>query len=248
MIPLKQFIKLASTELQLFRREPVALFFTFIFPVFFLFLIMEVFIPADVPREIVVNQVVPPLMVLVIATSAIFNVPTSIVTYRQIKFLKRLKGSPITPVTVLGSLALANFIVTLLGIALLAAAAILAYNAAFDGNLIFFLAGFILSFASLAAIFLFIPAVASSQRTGETISQIVFFPMMFLSGVFMPLDMLPDWVRHYISPFIPLTHAVELMEGLWLGTQISDLIWEVFILLGILCVGLVIAAYTFRWE
>lgn len=234
--------------MRLFSREPVALFFTFIFPVFFFFLIMEVFIPAEAPKEIVVNQILPSLMVLVIATTAIFGVPPSIVTYRQIKFLKRLKGAPIASLTVLGSIAIANFIVTFLGIALLVAVSILAYDAAFDGNPIFFLAGFLLSFASLVAIFLFIPAIASSERTAIAISNIVLFPMMFFSGVFIPLDMLPDWVSHYISPFIPLTHAVELMRGLWLGTPLSGLIQEVFILLGVLCLGLIIAARTFRWE
>jgi ABC-2 type transport system permease protein len=248
MIRFKQFIKLTSTELKLFRREPIAFFFSFIFPVFFLFLTMEIFVPADAPKEIVINYVTPSLMLLIIASTAIYGVPQTIVSYRQIKFLKRLKGSPVTPVTILGSFALANFIVTVLGIALLAVVAVLVYDASLAGSLISFLGGFVLTFLSLAAIFLFIPAVARSERTAIAISQIIFFPLMFFSGVFVPLDMLPGWIRNYISPYLPVTHAVELMQGLWLGTSLSILIQEVFILLGVLCLGLVIAARTFRWE
>ncbi|MCL0073024.1 ABC transporter permease, partial [Dehalococcoidia bacterium] len=229
-----------------FRREPEALFFTFIFPVFFLFLTMEVFIPGEAPKAI--NYVVPPLMVLIIATGAIFSVPLSIVSYRDIKFLKRLKGSPVTPVTILGSLALSDFIVTVLGIALLAVVAVLVYGASLAGSLLSFLAGFVLVFVSLGAIFLFIPAVARSERMAATILQIIFFPVMFFSGVFIPLDMLPDWIVRYISPYLPVTHAVELMQGLWQGNPLLDLTREVLILLGILCLGLVIAARTFRWE
>ncbi|MCL0103765.1 ABC transporter permease [Dehalococcoidia bacterium] len=247
MMIFRQFVKLTSTELRLFRREPEALFFTFIFPVFFLFLTMEVFIPGDVPRE-VINQVSPSLMVLIIASTAIYGVPLTIVHYRKIKFLKRLKGSPVTPVTILASLALSNFIVTVLGIALLAVVAVLVYDANLAGSLLSFLAGFVLAFLSLAAIFLFIPAVARSERMASAISQIIFFPVMFFSGVFIPLDMLPDWIARYISPYLPVTHAVELMQGLWLGIPLPDLTTEVFILLGILCLGLVIAARTFRWE
>ena len=247
MMILRQFIKLTSTELKLFRREPIAVFFTFIFPVFFLFLIMEVFIPGDVPRE-VINQVSPALMVVIIATSAIYGVPQTIVSYRNIKFLKRLKGSPVTPLTILGSLALSNFIVTVLGIALLAVVAVLVYDANLAGSLLSFLAGFVLAFLSLGAIFLFIPGVARSERTAIAISQIIFFPMMFFSGVFMPLELLPGWIVRYISPFIPVTHAVELMQGLWLGTPLADLTWQVLILVGVLCLGLVITARTFRWE
>ena len=101
---------------------------------------------------------------------------------------------------------------------------------------------------SLAAIFLFIPAVARSPRSASAIGMFIYFPVMFFSGVLMPLDMLPDWIARYISPFIPVTHAVELMQGLWLGTPLAELTTEVLILVGNLCLGLIIAARTFRWE
>ncbi|MCL0064788.1 ABC transporter permease [Dehalococcoidia bacterium] len=248
MMVLRQFVKLTSTELRLFWREPEALFFTFILPVFFLFLTMEVFIPGEAPKAIVINYVAPSLMVLIIAGTTIYSVPQTIVHYRKIKFLKRLKGSPVTPVTILASLALSDFIVTVLGIALLAVVAVLVYDASLAGSLLSFLAGFVLAFLSLAAIFLFIPAVARSPRAASAIGMFIYFPVMFFSGVFIPLDMLPDWIARYISPYLPVTHAVELMQGLWLGIPLLDLTREVLILLGILCLGLVIAARTFRWE
>jgi len=245
---IRQSLKLTSTELKLFRREPEAMIFTFIIPVFFLFLIMEVFIPDDVPREVVINHVAPALMVLVIAGTAIYSVPQTIVNYRKIKFLKRLKGSPIRPVTILSSLAMADFIVSGLGIALLAVVAVLVYDASLTGSLAFFLAGFILAFLSLAAIFLFIPAVARSPRAASTIGTFLYMPVMFFSGVWVPLDMLPEWIARYISPFLPVTHAVELMQGLWLGAPLGDLIGEALILVGVLWLGLMIAAASFRWE
>jgi ABC-2 type transport system permease protein len=248
MILLRQFFKLTSTELRLFGREPIALFFTFVFPVFFLFLTMEVFVPAEAPKEIVINHVTPSLMVLIISSTAIFGVPATIVSYRQIKFLKRLKGSPATPLTIMGGFGLANFIVTLLGIALLALVAVLVYGAALAGSLLAFLGGFVLAFLSLAAIFLFIPAVARSERTANAIAQIIYFPVMFFSGVLVPLDRLPDWIAHYISPYIPVTYAVELLQGLWLGAGLADLSGEMLILLGVLLLGVAIAARTFRWE
>jgi ABC-2 type transport system permease protein len=239
---------LTSAELTLFGREPIALFFTFIFPVFMLFMIMEVFVPPEAPMEIVINQVTPSLMTLIISSTAIFSVPMTMVSYRQVKFLKRLKGSPVTPLTILGSFGLANFTVTLLGIGLLAIVAMLIYGAVLAGSLVSFLGGFVLAFLSLAAIFLFIPAVAGSERVAIAISQITFFPVMFFSGVFVPLDRLPDWITRSISPFIPVTYAVELLQGLWMGAPLADLTREMLILLGVLFLGLVIAVRTFRWE
>lgn len=71
---------------------------------------------------------------------------------------------------------------------------------------------------------------------------------MFFSGVFVPLDRLPEWIRSYISPFLPVTYAVELLQGLWLGTPPGEFMLEIIILLGFLCLGLLIAVRTFRWE
>jgi ABC-2 type transport system permease protein len=248
MMYFKQFMRLTLTELKLFWREPIALFFNFIFPVFMLFVIMEIFIPADVPKEIVINHITPALMVLIISSTAIFGIPASIVTYRQNKFLKRLRCSPVTPLAILGGFGLANFIVTLLGIALLALVAMLVYGATLTGSVITFLGGFVLVFLSLTAIFLFIPGVVRSERTAIAISQIVYFPVMFLSGVFVPLDQLPDWIAYHISPFIPVTHAVALLQGLWLDTALTNLTGETLVLLGVLLLGAITAARTFRWE
>lgn len=248
MTPFRQVMKLSLSELRLFRREPEALFFTFIIPVFFLFLIMEVFLPAEAPKAIAVNHVAPALMVLVIAGTAIYSVPQTIVSYRKIKYLKRLKGAPVTPITVLTSLAMSDFAVTALGIGVLGGVAVLVYGASLTGSLLSFLAGFMLAFLSLAAFFLFIPAVARSPRAASAIGMAIYMPVMFFSGVWVPLEMLPDWIARNVSPFLPVTHAVELMQGLWLGTPMLDLTGEVLILLGLLGLGLVIAAATFRWE
>ncbi len=245
---IKQFSKLVVTEFKLFLREPEAVLFGFVFPLFFLFLVMEIFIPEYPPKEIIVNYIVPPLMLLVIASTAIFGLPATIVAYREIKFFKRLKATPVSPFVVLGSLGTANFIVTFLGILLLVLAGMLIYQARFDGNVLIFSSGFLLSFLSLVSMGLIIASICRTTRKAIAVSNIVFYPMMFFSGVFTPLDMLPDWIARYVSPFIPITYAVELLQGLWLGDPLLDFSKEVIILLGFLILGLVISAKTFRWE
>lgn len=248
MTVLKQLSWLTANELMLFWRTPIAMFFTLMFPVAFLVLSMEVFIPADAPKEIVVNHVAPSLMVLIMSSTAIYAVPGTIASYRQSKFLKRLKCSPARPVAILGSLAASSFTVTVAGIGLLIVAATLLYGARLAGSYIGLLGAFNLAFWSLAATFLFISAVTRSERTSATIAQIVFFPVMFLSGVAIPIERLPDWIALYISPFIPVTHAVELMQGAWSGAPLDTLIVPMIALVAFLLLGLAVATYTFRWE
>jgi ABC-2 type transport system permease protein len=76
---------------------------------------------------------------------------------------------------------------------------------------------------------------------------VIFYPMLFLSGAGMPLELLPDGVRKF-SNFLPLTHVVTLLRGLWTGDAWNQHITEVIVLVSLLVVGVLISAKTFRWE
>jgi len=71
--------------------------------------------------------------------------------------------------------------------------------------------------------------------------------MMFLSGATLPLEIMPSGVRAF-SRFLPLTHVVTLMRGLWAGESWRSHLTEVAVLVGVLVIGAVVAAKTFRWE
>jgi ABC-2 type transport system permease protein len=58
---------------------------------------------------------------------------------------------------------------------------------------------------------------------------------------------MPDTVLT-ISRFLPLTHLVALLRGLWFGQGWGDLLTEVAVLAGVAIVGMLIIARTFRWE
>jgi ABC-2 type transport system permease protein len=76
---------------------------------------------------------------------------------------------------------------------------------------------------------------------------VLFYPMPFLSGAGFPSEALPETIRA-ISQYLPLTHVVTLLEGLWFGSLLSDHLLELSILGGMIVVGEVISTRTFRWE
>jgi len=79
------------------------------------------------------------------------------------------------------------------------------------------------------------------------VGMVLFYPMLFLSGATIPLQELPEAIRSF-SKFLPLTHVVTLLQGLWFGEPWSDHLTEVAVLVGILVAGAVAMAWTFRWE
>jgi ABC-2 type transport system permease protein len=81
----------------------------------------------------------------------------------------------------------------------------------------------------------------------QVIGMVVFYPMMFLSGAGIPIEVMPDSVRR-ISDFLPLTYAVRLLKGLWFGTAWSGLLLETAVLAGTAVVFALLTTRFFRWE
>jgi ABC-2 type transport system permease protein len=76
---------------------------------------------------------------------------------------------------------------------------------------------------------------------------LLYFPNIFLSGATLPKEMFPPTIRA-ISRFVPMTHIVSLLQGLWFGEPWGKHLVEVAVLAGLLVAGTVVSALAFRWE
>jgi len=139
------------------------------------------------------------------------------------------------------------FMMTLAGMLLLILAGKLVYGLRFDGNPLDVALAFILGSLSFFSLGFVLAGVMPNARTAQVVGMVIFYPMLFLSGAGIPLEMLPDGVLK-ISKFLPLTHVVTLLRGLWTGDPWSQHITEVLVLGALLVLGVLISARTFRWE
>jgi len=93
--------------------------------------------------------------------------------------------------------------------------------------------------------------IASFARTEESangMTSVVQFPLMFLSGIFFPLEIMPQWLRS-IATFMPLTYLGDALRQVMVGgTPFVPLGVDVAVLAGWLVVCLGISARFFRWE
>ena len=76
---------------------------------------------------------------------------------------------------------------------------------------------------------------------------VLFYPMLFLSGATIPLEVLPENVLRW-SKVLPLTHVVTLMRGLWAGESWGQHGVEAGLLVAMLVIGAPLSARLFRWE
>ena len=184
---------------------------------------------------------------MIVGTVGLMSVPISTAARRETGVLRRFRVTPLRPLVYLVTDILVYFAMTLLGILLLFVVGKIAYGVRFEGNLLSVLVGIGLGLSAFLALGYILAGLAPSARVAQVVGMVLFYPMMFLSGSSIPLELMPEGVRN-VSRFLPLTHVVTLLRGLWFGEGWGEHLPEIAILVGVLAVGGIVASRTFRWE
>jgi len=242
--------KLTLIELKTFLRNPTGAFFTIIFPLMLILVFGSIY--SNTPGETfgeygIVDVYVPSFTGMIVGISALTNLNTDIASAREKGILRRLKATPLRPLTILTAKIAMVFSMTSIAMILMIIAGKLVFGLRFNGNPLEVVAAFVLSSFSFFAFGLVVASVMPNVRAAESFGFILLFLMLFLSGVFVPFEVVPDAVQQ-VAQIFPMTHVTTLMRGLWIGQSLVEHVKEVVVLLGILVAGVIISAKIFRWE
>ncbi|OGO36652.1 MAG: hypothetical protein A2W35_16690 [Chloroflexi bacterium RBG_16_57_11] len=148
-----------------------------------------------------------------------------IVFERRIGSLERLMLAPVSLAALLGGKMLGGmfFGLTVTGVVLVVA---LAFFGAAGVNWLLLILALLLSAAAFSALGAFVSVSVREVFEAQTLANFIRFPMMFLGGVFVPVDSMPP-VLQVIARFLPLTYTVEALRaalsGGSLGAAVIDL-------------------------
>lgn len=243
-------LKLTWVEAKLFLRNPLAAFFAIAFPLLLLFLYGSIYGNNPLPLfrgHGMVDVYAPAYIAMVIATNGLLTVPNAIATYRENGVLVRLQATPLRPLAILLAEVTGNFLMTIIGALLIIVAGKLVYNLQFLGNPLSMFAVFTLSCLSFFAFGFVLASILPTAYSVQIVAYLLFFPMLFLSGVGYPTQLLPQGLQQ-IANFLPLTYVVKLLQGLWLGDSWGNHLKDVLILGALLVVSVIISAKFFRWR
>lgn len=190
---------------------------------------------------------VPILAALLIAVSAVLSLVAIMSIYREGGILKRLRATPLSPVTILAAHVLVKLAFTIVGLGLLILAGRRFLPGTMDVNLPSFTAALLLSVLSILALGFVIASIVPTARFAQPIGAALFYPMIALSGLFFPVEVLPRPLE-LVSLCLPTTHAVSLMQGIWDGTGWAAHLGNVAALVMVFVVCTALSAKVFRWE
>ncbi len=237
-------------ESKLFLRSRVASFFTFIFPVILFLVFGSIFGDMPVwnhPDLAYVDFFAPALIGAYIGQAGLINLAVFVASYRQEGILKRYNTSPLPLTRYLTGLGIVHFFSLLVSSIILIILGKWIFGLQLLGDIYLVASTGLLIVGSFFSLGFLISGLFSSPQSVLSIGQFSFLSMFLLSGAAVPRELFPEWL-YTISSFLPLTHAVEVFSGLWMGEPVSQHIVSLVILIGISIVAFPLSVRAFSWQ
>jgi ABC-2 type transport system permease protein len=241
--------KLTSTEIRLFLREPLGVFFVLAFPSILIAILGSV--PAFRQRDEaigglrVVDLYVTISIALILAMLALQFTPAVLANYRERGVLRRMSTTPVHPAMLLAAQLATSLLAALVATALVLGVGRIVFAVPFPRQFAGFVLAFVLAATAMFGVGLFIAAVAPSGKGGNAIGTILFFPVMFFAGLYVPREAMPPTLRR-IGDLTPLGAGEQALRDAAAGS------WPQAGHLAVLAAYIVIfglaAARLFRWE
>jgi ABC-2 type transport system permease protein len=245
---LRGFWKLTWVEIKIFTREPMGFVGTLIMPVVVFLVLGRAFAARPAAAEeldIPFNPAI--LAAILIAISAVQSLVAIISIYREGGILKRLRATPLSPVTILGAHVVVKLAFTVASLALLLLAGRRLFPGVMQVNVLSFTAAVLVSTLSILSLGFVIASLVPTARFAQPISAAIVYPMLALSGLFYPVDRLPRALKA-IAYALPTTHAVALLQGVWDGSGWAAHLVNVAALLVLFAAYTSLSTRVFRWE
>jgi ABC-2 type transport system permease protein len=255
---LNGFWKLTWVEAKIFTREPMGFVGTLVMPVV-IFLLLGRALGLGKPfgpqrlagaapsalGNLPFNLAI--LSAVVIAINAAQSLIAIISIYREGGILKRLRATPLSPVTILGAHVVLKLAFTTISLTLLVLAGRRLFPGVMQVNVFSFGAAVLLGTLSILSLGFVLASLVPTPRFAQLIGAVAFYPMLALSGLFFPVDRLPAAFRT-IAYVLPTTHAVALLQGVWDGSGWSAHWVNAAMLLALFGAYTALSTKVFRWE
>jgi ABC-2 type transport system permease protein len=230
-------------ENRAFWRNPPAAFFTFVFPLLFLF-IFNVIFGAGAARFFT-----PAIIVFSVVTATFTNLAMNITLARDSGVLKRIRGTPLPAWAYLAGRIGHAVAVAILLVAIVAAAGALLYDVPVPWDALpIVLVVLAVAAASFSALGLALAGVMPNADASPAIVNAIVLPTLFISNVFIQMDTAPDWLNT-ISHLLPVRHFADAMLDLYGAGADAGVPWAgIGVIAAWGVVGVAAALRFFSWE
>jgi ABC-type multidrug transport system permease subunit len=241
---LSNFAALTRMRIQLTIRNKMFLFFSVIMPFGFFFLYAGVF-AKGVPDG--VKYLLGPVVGLTVMGS-FWGLSAALVMFREQGILRRFHVTPVTPGDMLASSIVSNYVLTLPTVLLELIFARVFFHVHTFGDMVALFVLVTVGTVSFASLGLVVASVTNTMQETQVINQLLWLPLIFLSGATVPLPSLPVVVQR-VGVFLPATYLVNsLQRAIYFSVPITHLLVDVVALCFWAATTFFVSSQLFRWE
>jgi ABC-2 type transport system permease protein len=183
-----------------------------------------------------------------ILSLGIFGLANQMPAEKKTGSFRRLRASPIRKSQLIFANMIYYLLVGLISVALMYVVAMLVFNFDMRGNWFDLAVYIVLGIITMFGFGLAIGGWARNENQSAALTNIVAFPLMFLSGVFFPRFLMPEWLQG-ITGFLPLTPIIDGLRMIMTEAKTLLDLGPELALIGVwLVVIYAIAIKIFRWE
>lgn len=238
-------------ENKAFWRNPAAAFFTFVFPLMFLVIFNGLFsgtVTTYGPETSTTTFYVPAIAVFAIISATFTNLGMSVTIARDEGVLKRLRGTPLPPAVYFLTKILHAMFVTFLLVAIVVIAGALFYDVDLPSETMpAFILIVLVGGASFCALGLAITSAIPNSEAAPAVINGAILPLLFISGVFIPLDQAPAWLEN-VAQIFPVYHFAQATLGAFHPFDPTFEAGHLAIVAAWGAAGLIAALRFFSWE
>ena len=190
--------------------------------------------------------IAPGIMAMTVMMSVMTGLPVAISQEKEIGTLDGMMVAPINRLSIILGKTLGQTARGLLQGVIILVLAVGLFHVTIQGSIFLVFALLLLGVFSFVGLGIVITSFAKDQETAQMMMMTLMFPMMFLSGVFFPIQQMP-WYMQSISRALPLTYASQaLRKVMVLGAGIPDITTELTVMIVFGAILTAIAVPVFR--
>lgn len=179
-----------------------------------------------------IDFLVPAILAMTVMMGAMMSMGESLAGERERGELARLFMTPTSVSTVVAGKIISRLVIQTTTAMVLLGSAIILFNITISGSMILTILLLILIALCFVGFGIMVSARVGTQEDYVQMVMPFSMPMMFISGVFYPLETMP-WIFQKIAYIAPLTYANDAMRGVMLkGAGIGDIWVDIAVLLG----------------
>jgi ABC-2 type transport system permease protein len=190
--------------------------------------------------------VAPGLLMMIVMMGAMTGIPRAISHEKEIGTFDGILAAPVSEISIIFGKTIAQTVRGFIQGIIVLVIAILIFGVTIQGSLPLTFGILLLGIFSFIGLGILLTSMSDNEETATILMTVLQFPMMFLTGIFFPIQQMP-WFMQWLSQILPLTYAVTAMRKVMiLNAGIMDIAPEVAILVVFGAVMLLIAIPVFR--